>query len=355
MSGEKTTALARIPEAGSALVARPGAVLAQILSPEERERVRNVFANTNASGTNRMYASRWEGFEAWCVRKSIAALPAHPETLVAYLTERVSTGTAVSTAKGDLTAIAYVHARAFPNASSPTAAPLVKQALRGLARLHGRPAKKKAPAAADVVLRILGAMTSKHWSVLRDRCLLLMGFATAMRRSELVSVRIEWMQATRDGWLITIPRSKGDQEGHGQLVSIVRNVEEPLLCPVTATRAWIGARAASLNGEQSPFLFPSMNSKSSTGHLSVDAFVLHLKDAMLEAGFDDDEVKNYAGHSLRRGSATQAHRDGAGLVEIQRRLRHADVSTTTGYIAEEDAREDVIGARLGRSLKRGAP
>ena len=77
---------------------------------------------------------------------------------------------------------------------------------------------------------------------LRDRALLLLGFAGAFRRSELVALDVADLEETDDGLKVTIRRSKTDQEGHGETIAIVRG---SAACPVKAVKAWLAASGIS--------------------------------------------------------------------------------------------------------------
>jgi site-specific recombinase XerC len=132
-------------------------------------------------------------------------------------------------------AIRYAHKLA--GNESPTATESVKATIRGIRRSLGTAPTRKAPAIANLVLAMVAGAGSDP-KALRDRALTLRGFAGAFRRSELVALDVSDLQETEAGLIVTIRRSKTDQEGQGRTVAIVRG---SIACPVQAVRNWLDA------------------------------------------------------------------------------------------------------------------
>ena len=122
-------------------------------------------------------------FTVWCKSKGFEALPAHPSVVLSYLMDHVNT-LKVTTLQRHLAAIRECHAAA--GHALDTASPAFRNAWRGLKRRHGQPAAKKRPLM-TVDLRKAVVMLPDTLTGLRDRALLLVGFAAALRRSELAS------------------------------------------------------------------------------------------------------------------------------------------------------------------------
>ena len=163
-------------------------------------------------------------------------LPASPETVAAYLAAFDTL--AASTLRRRLAAIADAHqAAGHPD---PTKHPLVRKVFRGIRRVHGARVGAATPLDIDMLTRIIAALPEGITAV-RDRALLLVGFFCALRRSELVALRIEDLDQRPDGWTITIQRSKTDPYSHGQHVSLpaIRG----LLCPTAAIADWLAVSA----------------------------------------------------------------------------------------------------------------
>jgi site-specific recombinase XerD len=162
-------------------------------------------------------------------------------------------------------------------------------------------------------------------SGLRDRAILLLGFAGGFRRSELVALDVDDLVETAQGLRVRIRRSKTDQEGVGREVGIPfgRHVDT---CPVKAWRAWQSA-AGLLKGP----CFRPMNSRGGVRdrRLTAQSVALIVKAAAVTAGL---EPTSYAGHSLRSGLATAAAAGGASERSIMDQTGHKSLPVVRRYI-----------------------
>jgi integrase len=195
----------------------------------------------------------------------------------------------------------------------------------------------KAPAlTADVAAMV--SRTPDNLLGLRDRALLLFGFAGAFRRSELVGLEIEDLTFTEDGVKVLIRRSKTDQDGAGQVVGIARGVN---LCPVAALRAWFEA-----SGITSGPIFRPVNRHGQIQPHAITAQVVALvvKRYAEAAGLD---AGKYAGHSLRAGLVTSAAMNGVPEYVIQRQTRHKSTAMLRRYIRDASLFRDNASARVG--------
>src|SRR6201984_2880398 len=163
-----------------------------------------------AQSTRKAYGTDFRLFKAWCEAKGVSSLPASPETVAAFLAAETGNGTKPSTLARRVAAIRYAHKLA--HLDTPTDSEAVKATLRGIRRTVGTAKARKAPAVADKV-RAMVALAPESLAGLRDRALLLLGFAGAFRRSELVAVDVADVAETKPGLLVTIRRSKTDQDG----------------------------------------------------------------------------------------------------------------------------------------------
>ena len=210
------------------------AALPATLKPELDE-VAGYARAEKAAATRRAYRSDFALFQSWCETKRITALPAAPATVAAFLAAEAKRGTKASTIGRRLAAIRYAHK--IVGHEPPTNAEAVKATLRGIRRTVGSAPVRKAPATADKVI----AMAERAGADIkgrRDRALLLLGFAGAFRRSELMALDIADLQFCDGGLRVIIRKSKTDQEGHGTTIAIARG---SAACPVEAVRAWIKA------------------------------------------------------------------------------------------------------------------
>ena len=169
-----------------------------------------------APATRAAYRSDFASFRAWCAGKGVDALPAAPESVAAYLASEAENGLAASTITRRCAAIRYAHRLA--DFEPPTNSERVRATLRGIRRAIGAAPARKAPALADTV-RAMALAAPDSLKGFRDRALLLLGFAGAFRRSELVALDVADLEETEDGLKVIIRRSKTDQEGHGETIA----------------------------------------------------------------------------------------------------------------------------------------
>jgi site-specific recombinase XerC len=188
-----------------------------------------------APSTRHAYRSDFALFRAWCAGKGVASLPASPETVAAFLAHEAERGSAASTITRRCAAIRYAHRLA--DLEPPTNSEKVRATLRGIRRTVGAAPARKAPVLAETA-RAMALAAPAGLKGTRDRALLLLGFAGAFCRSELVSLDVTDIEETEEGFKIIIRRSKTDQEGHGETIAIVRG---GACCPVKAVKAWLQA------------------------------------------------------------------------------------------------------------------
>jgi site-specific recombinase XerD len=293
-------------------------------------------AASHAAATRSAYTTAWADFAAWCDVHGVRALPASAEAVALYVAD-LAGALATSTLNRRLVAIAHAHTAA--GHPDPTDAPAVRQVWRGVRRTHGVAAQGKAPL---LVGQLRAALTDLPDSVLtaRDRALLLIGFAGAMRRSELVALDAGDIALTDDGLVVTIRRGKTDQEARGRVVGIPHGAR-PDTNPV---RAWIAWRDAAGITDGPVFRPVTRHGRIGAGRLSDRAVARVVKAAAVRAGLDP---AGYAGHSLRAGFVTSA---AAAHVEerlIQMQTGHRSLPTLRGYIRDGRLFHDNAAALVG--------
>ena len=186
----------------------------------------------------------------------MACLPAAPGTVAAYAADGARTLKA-RTVERRLTSIAQAHQMAgYPN---PAEDKLVRTVMAGVRRVKGTLQAGKEPLSADL-LRQMFAGGKDDLRTTRDRALLLVGFAGALRRSELVGLQAADVEFTKEGMVVTIPRSKTDPEGAGQTVGIPYG-SHAASCPVRALRAWLDR-----SGITQGYLFPAIGRWAAEPH-----------------------------------------------------------------------------------------
>jgi len=300
------------------------------------ERARHYARESRAANTRRAYRSDWADFTAWCQAHGRTALPATPETLVLYLSDRADTLKTL-TLQRRLTAIAQAHKAA--DLDSPTADRAVRRVMTGIRRQKGTAQVGKTPA----ITREIRAMVEHLPPTLRgqrDRALLLLGFAGAFRRSEIVSLDVGDLAWSDDGLTVRLKRSKTDQEGAGRTVGIPYG-SKPATCPVRAVRAWLAAAEIS---DGPIFRGVDPHNTLRRTRLSDKTVARVVKNAAEAADLDPTQ---YAGHSLRAGLATAAAQAGVAERVIMAQTGHKSLPMVRKYIREGSLFTQNAAAEVG--------
>ncbi len=272
-----------------------------------------------ASNTHRAYQSDLAHFLAWG-----GSIPAGPDLVAEYLAAHAQT-LAMATITRRVVAIRRCHA--LQGLPDPTNSELVRLTLRGARRLHGHPQQRVAPLRIEHLCAIVSVLGGSTRDV-RDRALLLVGFAAAFRRSELSAVNCNWIERTERGIVLTLPRSKTDQEGRGRSVAIPR-VGGPI-CPVAALDAWLEVSGIA----DGPLFRPvSKPGQVLEMRLSASAVAIIVKQRAAQIGLDPER---YSGHSLRAGFATSAAAAGLSVWQIKGQTGHVSDAVLGRYIREVD-------------------
>ena len=167
---------------------------------------------SRSAATWSAYESDWQIFQTWCEVVGLRALPATPHTVALFIAAEAKQGRAPSTLSRRLAAIRLVHVGA--RVPSPHDAIEVDEVMRGIRRKWKRPPVQKAPAVDDEIKRMVDAVEPQTLRGMRDRALLLLGFAGAFRSFEFVGLDVDNLSQRDEGLSILIPSSKTDQEGH---------------------------------------------------------------------------------------------------------------------------------------------
>lgn len=284
-----------------------------------------------SDATRRAYESDLRHFSAWCAKVGSGFVPSTAETVAAYLAALADDGKAVSTIMRRLAAIAFAHRRL--RHPDPTQVERVRQVLAGIRRTLGTAPKQKAPATSKFVKAMLKG-TPDTMIGKRDRALLLIGFAGALRRSELVALDLADIERQPEGILVHIRRSKTDQEGAGQTVAIPRGSK---LKPVEALDEWLEAAAITTG----PIFRPVNRGGRALPDRLTDQSVALVIKARAEAAKLDPKI--FSGHSLRAGFVTSAFEAGADTLRVMSQTRHQSVETLKKYDRRAKAFVDHAG------------
>jgi len=336
--------------------------------------------------TRLAYRSRWRSFEGWCRDAGRVALPATAQTVAAYLTHlAVDRGLKATTVGAHLTAIRAVHRGA--GAAAPdalTARKVVTAAAKREAARDGRYGPRKAiPVMAADLPAVVAACDPGTAAGLRDRAVILLGFALLARRAELAALNVSDIEhVPGEGLAVTIRASKTDQSARG-VTRRIHYASAEALCPVRAVLAWLAYLAA--HGHRAGPLFtrvdrwgnlgaaaggrygaavPARDGRRRTGTsplsvvrdgrlrpqaigdivtaacaaagLAAPGTVTGAADAKAaRQGLSALGERRYSGHSLRRGGATSMLKAGAQPLNVSRHGRWADGSRAfAGYVEE---------------------
>ncbi len=293
---------------------------------------------SKSENTRRGYRADWSDFTAWCGLHDRPSMPAAPETLSAYVTELAAVrGLKASTIQRRLAAIAEAHKLA--GFASPTEDAHFRATWKGIRRAYGTAQQGKAAATTPDV-RAMAEALPDNLKGIRDRAILLVGFAGAFRRSELVNLDREDVQFPREGLTITLRRSKTDQEGAGAEIGIPYG-SNPDTCPVRALEAWVEASEV----DSGPLFRPiNRHGQVQDSRLTAQSVALIVKNAATLAGLDPTD---YAGHSLRSGLATAAAEAGVNEREIMQQTRHKSLPTVRKYIRRGSLFRDNAAGKVG--------
>lgn len=300
------------------------------------EQVREFIRASKADNTLRGYRSDWRDFCAWCEAHSIRSLPAAPESVAAYIAECAG-HLKPGSIQRRLNAIAEAHKAV--GLESPTHSGMVANTMKGIRRTKGTAPIQKAPTLTDDIRAMVDATDAGTMGA-RDRALILLGFAGAFRRSELVGFDAEDCSFGKDGLTVTLRKSKTDQNGAGRKIGVPYG-SNPETCPVRVLQTWI-EQAAITTGP----LFRAINrhAQVQSGRLSGIDVARIVKKLAERAGLD---AAKYAGHSLRSGHATSAAIAGASERSIMAQTGHRSVQMVRRYIRDGNLFRENSAGKLG--------
>jgi len=278
--------------------------------------------SSRSAATERAYRSDWTDFSGWCERAGLSPLPAAPATVGAYLSARTGE-LKVATLHRRLAAITAAHRMAGLGLDGGH--PAIARVLAGIRRAYGTRQQAKTAILTEDLRRVVRALPTTLAGI-RDKAVLLVGFAGAFRRSELAALDLGDISLSNAGLTITIRRSKTDQEGAGRQVGIPRARKTSVTCPVAALESWLNERTELTNSDA---LFLGVFHGRLMGRLSGQAIAEIVKRAVNRVGFDPSK---FAGHSLRSGFATSAARGGADLAFIMQQTGHKSADVARRYV-----------------------
>jgi len=276
----------------------------------EIETLKNL-KNSKANNTLRAYQSDFRDFTAFCSKNGFSSMPTQPKILALYITH-LSKSSKYSTLKRRIASISVIHK--VKGHYLDTKHPIIMENLHGIKRNLGSRQKAKKPILINDLKLIINVIDKEK---IRDKALILIGFAGGFRRSELVNIYYEDVEFVPEGVKILIKRSKTDQSGEGTIKAIPY-FDNQEFCPVIALKNYINNKFTD-NFERRIF------------EISDKSVALIIKRYANKAGLDSSR---YAGHSLRSGFATTAAEFGAEERNIMAMTGHKTTQMVRRYIHE---------------------
>ncbi|MCZ4291546.1 site-specific integrase [Hoeflea alexandrii] len=316
------------------------------------DRARGYVEAASSANTRRAYASDWKHFTAWCRRQNLSPLPPDPHVVGLYITA-CATGAATASASGPgtkdkrpntvstierrLSSLSWNYIQRGQPLDRKDRA--IATVLAGIRNTHAAPPRQKEAILPEDLIAMLETLDRGHLRGLRDRAMLLVGFAGGLRRSEITGLDLGrdqsedgrgWIEFLDKGVLVTLRGKTGWRE-----VEIGRGSAENT-CPVAALETWI--RLGRL--ARGP-LFRRVTGKGKTvgpDRLNDQEVARLVKKTALAAGVRGDlsemaREQLFAGHSLRAGLASSAEVDER---HVQRQLGHASAEMTRKYQRRRD-------------------
>lgn len=305
----------------------------------------DTLAAAKAGSTRKAYESDWERFCQFCDARDVEALPAHPNIVALFAHVEAEAGIAPVTIGRRLAAISHYHQE--NGVASPKArddAGVIARMMSGVRRKYARGKVQKAPAEAAVLKDMLATIEGMGLRAVRDRAILAIGMAAALRRSEIAAMDVRDLRWVSSGLRITIPRSKRDQEALGQVIAVP---EGRFIRPVTLLKQWL--HAAGLNRpdpatgklSEGPVFRRLTRSDALTADPITDKTVARLVKTCATAAHLDPSI--YSGHSLRAGFLTEAAAKRASLFKMRDHSRHKSMDTVADYVRDASMFDDHAG------------
>ena len=281
----------------------------------ELETLNNI-KSSKSLNTIRAYKSDFKDFSNFCKKNDFKSLPADPKIVSFYITH-LSSISKVSTLKRRLASISVVHK--IKGFYIDIKHPLIIENFMGIQRKLGVFQKSKKPILINELKEIIKTIETTEKNEIkkiRNKALILLGFAGGFRRSELVNIKLDDLEFTKEGLKIFIQRSKTDQSGEG-MTKAIPYFKDKNFCPVVSIKNWIEIIKSKTNS----LIFD----------ISDKMVAVLIKKYLQKAGFDNTK---YSGHSLRSGFATVAADHGADEKSIMNMTGHKSSSMVRRYIKE---------------------
>ena len=299
-------------------------------------KARELSRLATSAATRRAYQASWRRYTKWCHGYGYEPLPCAPDTLAKFVASMTESDDSPNGIDRAINAIVTAHKEA--GLKPPDTRP-ARKALRGYRKERPRTRRKAPPVTVDDLRAMVATCDPGTVQGVRDRAVILLGFAMMARRSELAGLDVTDVKLDQRGMIVRVRSSKTDHDAEGIDVHVVSG-QHADTCPVLAMQAWLTSLCAStgplfravdrhgrLAGD------PRFAGRSKTARMTPQAVETILRRARLQSGV----AARYTPHSLRAGGATVAYEAGADTLEIARHGRRHDGSRALlGYIRPVD-------------------
>ena len=294
------------------------------------EETLNNLKNSKANNTIRAYKSDFRDFGGFCVKNGFKPLPTEPKIVSLYLTYLSTKDIKMSTLRRRLVSIGVIHK--LKGHYLDTKHPMIIENLMGIKRKKGSYQKGKKPILINHLKLIIEEIDKDTYDdrgirKLRDKTIILLGFAGGFRRIELISIEYEDLEFVTEGVKILIKKSKTDQFGEGMIKGLPYFNNEKY-CSVRHLKKWL-----EISKINSGPIFRRFSKGLNLGkkRLTDQSVALFLKKYLSKAGIEN---QNYSGHSLRSGFATVSAESGADERSIMAMTGHKTTQMVRRYIKE---------------------
>lgn len=276
----------------------------------------DLLENALSENTRKAYRTDIASFISWG-----GSIPSTPEEVASYIAAS-ATYLSIPTIRRHLSALSFAH-ETLDLPDNPVRHSMVRTAMKGASRLFGASQRGVEPLMLSNLRRIIDGMGETVIET-RNAALLSLGFAGGFRRSELVGLNCEDIVEKPEGLIVTIRKSKTDQEGRGRIIGIPFG--RGRICAASLTLKWLSG----IEGQNVP-MFKSVRKGGTilNQRLSGEAVAKIVKRAVHSIGLNPS---NYSGHSLRAGFVTSAIQSGAPSHLVRKQTGHASDATMARYV-----------------------
>jgi len=294
------------------------------------EETLNNLKNSKANNTIRAYKSDFKDFGGFCAKNGLKSLPTEPKIVSLYMTYLSTKDAKMSTLRRRLVSIGVIHR--LKGHYLDTKHPIIIENLMGIKRKKGSYQKGKKPILINHLKLIIDEIDKDTYDEtgirkLRDKTIILLGFAGGFRRIELISIDYEDLEFVAEGVKIFIRKSKTDQFGEGMIKGLPYFTNQQY-CPVWHLKKWLEISEIK-SGPIFRRFFKGLN--LGKNRLTDQSVALFLKKYLSNAGIENQD---YSGHSLRSGFATVSAEAGADERSIMAMTGHKTTQMVRRYIKE---------------------